>query len=133
MSRNQTRKRGAHEQQNLDPKWYTVSLVASLLGFGETKVRRLIISGDLRSLKDGRSRRGGLRVVDASVMPGLSAPTPKHSPRDDRRKGGDLITGGERYSLMGHPTSRSARPRPTSATAYKPPTPRVPKGIRVTQ
>jgi excisionase family DNA binding protein len=27
------------------------------LGYGETKVRMLIISGDLRSLKDGRSRR----------------------------------------------------------------------------
>jgi hypothetical protein len=29
----------------------------SALGYGETKVRMLIISGDLRSLKDGRSRR----------------------------------------------------------------------------
>ena len=28
-----------------------------LLGYGETKVRMLIIAGDLRSLKDGRSRR----------------------------------------------------------------------------
>ena len=27
-----------------------------LLGYGESKVRMLIISGDLRSLKDGRSR-----------------------------------------------------------------------------
>jgi excisionase family DNA binding protein len=56
MTRNQTR-RGAQERQDLDPKWYTVSQVASLLGYGETKVRMLIISGDLRSLKDGRSRR----------------------------------------------------------------------------
>jgi hypothetical protein len=45
MTRNQTR-RGAQERQDLDPKWYTVS-----------QVRMLIISGDLRSLKDGRSRR----------------------------------------------------------------------------
>jgi excisionase family DNA binding protein len=45
------------EPQDLDPKWYTVAQVASLLGYGETKVRMLIISGDLRSLKDGRSRR----------------------------------------------------------------------------
>ena len=30
--------------------------VARLLGYGETKVRTLIISGDLRSLKDGRAR-----------------------------------------------------------------------------
>ena len=41
----------------LDPKWYTVAQVAGLLGYGETKVRALIISGDLRSLKDGRARR----------------------------------------------------------------------------
>ena len=41
----------------LDPKWYTVAQVARLLCYGETKVRTLIISGDLRSLKDGRARR----------------------------------------------------------------------------
>jgi excisionase family DNA binding protein len=34
-----------------------VAQVARLLGYGETKVRTLIISGDLRSLKDGRARR----------------------------------------------------------------------------
>jgi excisionase family DNA binding protein len=28
-----------------------------MLGFGETKVRMAIISGDLRSVKDGRCRR----------------------------------------------------------------------------
>jgi excisionase family DNA binding protein len=57
MSRNHSRRSGAQEPQQLDPKWYTVSQVANLLGYGETKVRMLIISGDLRSLKDGRSRR----------------------------------------------------------------------------
>jgi excisionase family DNA binding protein len=57
MSRDHTRRRSAQEQRGLDPKWYTVSQVAQLLGYGETKVRMLIISGDLRSLKDGRSRR----------------------------------------------------------------------------
>jgi excisionase family DNA binding protein len=41
----------------LVPKWYTVAQVARLLGYGESKVRMLIIAGDLRSLKDGRSRR----------------------------------------------------------------------------
>jgi excisionase family DNA binding protein len=39
------------------PKWYTVAQVAELLGYGESKVRMLIIQGDLRSLKDGRCRR----------------------------------------------------------------------------
>ena len=42
---------------SLTPRWYTVAQVAQLLGYGESKVRMLIISGDLRSLKDGRSRR----------------------------------------------------------------------------
>ena len=42
---------------SLTPKWYTVAQVAKLLGYGESKVRMLIIAGDLRSLKDGRSRR----------------------------------------------------------------------------
>jgi len=41
----------------LQPRWYTVAQVVQLLGYGETKVRALIISGDLKSLKDGRARR----------------------------------------------------------------------------
>ena len=57
MSRDHTGRLNAQEPQGLDPKWYTVSQVAQLLGYGETKVRMLIICGDLRSLKDGRSRR----------------------------------------------------------------------------
>jgi excisionase family DNA binding protein len=57
MSRDHAPRRGTQERPRLDPKWYTVSQVAQLLGCGETKVRTLIISGDLRSLKDGRSRR----------------------------------------------------------------------------
>ena len=45
------------EPVSLTPKWYTVAQVAELLGYGESKVRMLIIAGDLRSLKDGRARR----------------------------------------------------------------------------
>lgn len=52
---------------SLDPKWYTVAEVARLLGYGETKVRMLIIAGDLRSLKDGRSRRVLPQWVDEYV------------------------------------------------------------------
>jgi excisionase family DNA binding protein len=52
----------------LDPKWYTVAQVARLLGYGETKVRTLIISGDLRSLKDGRARRGLPEWVDDYIQ-----------------------------------------------------------------
>ena len=52
---------------SLTPKWYTVGQVAQLLGYGESKVRMLIISGDLRSLKDGRSRRVLPEWVDEYV------------------------------------------------------------------
>ena len=52
---------------SLRPKWYTVAQVAELLGYGETKVRMLIIAGDLRSLKDGRSRRVLPEWVDEYV------------------------------------------------------------------
>ena len=31
---------------SLTPKWYTVAQVANLLGYGESEVRMLIISGD---------------------------------------------------------------------------------------
>jgi excisionase family DNA binding protein len=52
---------------SLDPKWYSVSQVAQLLGYSETKVRILIISGDLKSLKDGRARRVLSEWVDEYV------------------------------------------------------------------
>lgn len=51
----------------LRPKWYTVKEVAQMLGFGEGKVRMLIIQGDLKSVKDGRSRRIIPRWVDEYV------------------------------------------------------------------
>ena len=41
----------------LQRRWYTVTEVAEMLGYGPTKVRMMCISGDLRSLKDGGSRR----------------------------------------------------------------------------
>jgi excisionase family DNA binding protein len=41
----------------LAKKWYTCAEVAQMLGYGESKVRMLVLQGDLRSLKDGRSRR----------------------------------------------------------------------------
>lgn len=45
------------EPQRLTRRWHTVAEVAEMLGFGETKVRMAIISGDLRSVKDGKLRR----------------------------------------------------------------------------
>jgi excisionase family DNA binding protein len=43
--------------RSLALKWHTVAEVAEMLGYGQTKVRMMVIRGDLRSLKDGRSRR----------------------------------------------------------------------------
>jgi excisionase family DNA binding protein len=58
---------------SLDPKWYTVAQVARLLGYGETKVRTLIISGELRSLKDGRARRVLPEWVDDYIQQRVSS------------------------------------------------------------
>jgi excisionase family DNA binding protein len=41
----------------LHRRWYSVAEVAEMLGYGQSKVRMLIIQGDLKSLKDGGSRR----------------------------------------------------------------------------
>ena len=50
------------------PRWYTVAQVAQLLNYGESKVRMLIITGQLRSIKDGRSRRILPEGVEAYVQ-----------------------------------------------------------------
>ncbi len=55
------------DTMRLVPVWYTVADVATLLGYGETKVRMLIAQGDLKSLKDGRSRRVLPRWVDEYI------------------------------------------------------------------
>lgn len=41
----------------LTVKWYTVAQVAQLLGYGLSKTKMLVATGELRSLKDGGSRR----------------------------------------------------------------------------
>ena len=43
--------------QQIAVKWYTVRQVADMLGYGVTKTKMLVATGELRSLKDGRSRR----------------------------------------------------------------------------
>jgi len=47
------------DARNVDvtPKWLSVAQVAAQLGYGLTKTKLLVISGDLKSLKDGGSRR----------------------------------------------------------------------------
>ena len=58
------------EPVSLTPKWYTVAQVAQLLGYGETKVRMLIIAGELRSLKDGRAPGASCRSGSTSTSRG---------------------------------------------------------------
>jgi excisionase family DNA binding protein len=41
----------------ISPKWYTIEQVALMLGYGLTKTKHLVLSGQIRSVKDGRNRR----------------------------------------------------------------------------
>ena len=41
----------------LTPKWHSPAEVAVLLGYGLSKVKMLIATGELRSIKDGKYRR----------------------------------------------------------------------------
>jgi excisionase family DNA binding protein len=41
----------------ITPRWYSVAQVAEMLGFGLSKTKMLIATGELRSLKDGKYRR----------------------------------------------------------------------------
>jgi excisionase family DNA binding protein len=38
-------------------KWYSVVEVAEMLGYGLTKTKSLVLSGQIRSIKDGGNRR----------------------------------------------------------------------------
>ena len=38
-------------------KWYSVAEVAEMLGYGVTKTKFIVLSGQIRSVKDGGSRR----------------------------------------------------------------------------
>jgi excisionase family DNA binding protein len=92
------------------PRWYTVAQVAQLLNYGESKVRMLIITGQLRSIKDGRSR------LSSPAVPTKSAATPRL-----RRNGAARPARGPSAS----PTDPTYRPR---WRCRSPPTPRA--GLR---
>ena len=51
----------------VEPRWYTTAQVAAMLGYGLTKTKHLILSGQLGSIKDGGSRRILPEHVDAYV------------------------------------------------------------------
>ncbi|MET3982410.1 excisionase family DNA-binding protein [Streptomyces sp. PvR034] len=38
-------------------KWHTVAEVAEMLGFGLSKTKMLVLTGEIRSVKIGRNRR----------------------------------------------------------------------------
>jgi excisionase family DNA binding protein len=38
-------------------KWYSTAEVAEMLGYGLTKTKFLVLSGEIRSIKDGRNRK----------------------------------------------------------------------------
>ncbi|GAA3891448.1 hypothetical protein GCM10022243_65420 [Saccharothrix violaceirubra] len=42
---------------DVQPRWYTVAQVADLLGYGLSKTKMLVATGQIRSLKDGGNRR----------------------------------------------------------------------------
>ena len=45
------------QTQQIVTRWYTVQQVAEMLGYGVTKTKMLVATGQIRSLKDGRHRR----------------------------------------------------------------------------
>jgi excisionase family DNA binding protein len=48
-------------------KWHTVAEVAEMLGYGLSKTKMLVLTGQIRSVKDGRNRRILPRWVDEYV------------------------------------------------------------------
>jgi excisionase family DNA binding protein len=41
----------------LTPRWYSPAQVAEMLGYGLSKVKMKIATGEIRSIKDGKYRR----------------------------------------------------------------------------
>ncbi|MYV93347.1 helix-turn-helix domain-containing protein [Streptomyces sp. SID1034] len=41
----------------IQPKWYSTADVATMLGFGLSKTKMLVLTGEIRSVKIGRNRR----------------------------------------------------------------------------
>lgn len=48
-------------------RWHTTAEVAQMLGYGLSKTKMLVLTGEIRSVKDGRSRRILPRWVDEYV------------------------------------------------------------------
>ena len=64
------------------PKWYTTAEVATMLGYGLTKTKYLVPSGQIRSVKDGRSRTRktcGSLLAALEVHPRVAMQILRHS------------------------------------------------------
>ena len=55
------------KQPVITPKWYTTAQVAEMLGYGLTKTKYLVVTGQIRSVKDGGRRRILTEWVDEYV------------------------------------------------------------------
>jgi len=55
------------EQSVIELKWYTTKQVALMLGYSLTKTKHLVLSGQIRSTKDGGNRRILPEYVDEYV------------------------------------------------------------------
>ncbi|GGN66809.1 hypothetical protein GCM10011579_038610 [Streptomyces albiflavescens] len=51
----------------IERKWYSTREVAEMLGYGLSKTKMLVLTGEIRSIKDGRNRRILARYVDEYV------------------------------------------------------------------
>ncbi|MEV7739354.1 helix-turn-helix domain-containing protein [Streptomyces sp. NPDC088921] len=51
----------------IERKWYTTAEVAEMLGYGLSKTKVLVLTGEIRSIKDCRNRRILPRYVDEYV------------------------------------------------------------------
>ena len=49
--------RGRGMSHVIERRWHTVAEVAEMLGYGLSKTKMLVATGDLKSVKDGGSRR----------------------------------------------------------------------------
>ena len=53
----------------ITPRWYTTKQVALMLGYSLTKTKHLVLTGQIRSVKDGGNRRI-LPNMSMSMSPG---------------------------------------------------------------
>lgn len=51
----------------IKPRWYTTEQVSVMLGYGLTKTKQLVLSGQIHSIKDGGNRRILPEAVDEYI------------------------------------------------------------------